>query len=343
MKLTWKQIEPFVKAPDPQARVILIYGPDSGLMRERSSIIGKTIVADLNDPFNAVTLTADQIAEDPARLFDEANAISMMGGGRLIRIEDGTDKLAVTVKDYLENPSRDNLVILEAGELGPRSPLRQLCEKSKAAAALPCYIEDERGISQLTRDILKEQGFTIQSDAVTWLSAAISGDRMRARSEIEKLTLYMYGHGPQITIEDVQACCGEAGAQNLDDLVYAVGGGQTEKALKTFHKLQEEGIPAITMLRSLQNHFRKLHLVQASLGVSLPMDEALKKLQPPLFFKLEQPFKAQISRWSLSALNTVLDRLSQLEAQSKQTGTPVDTLLAQALLSLSRAPARSAA
>ena len=51
MKLTWKQIEPFVKSPDPAARVVLVYGPDDGLMRERAKLMGQTIVADLNDPF----------------------------------------------------------------------------------------------------------------------------------------------------------------------------------------------------------------------------------------------------------------------------------------------------
>ncbi|MEM6781533.1 MAG: DNA polymerase III subunit delta [Pseudomonadota bacterium] len=336
MKLTWKQIEPFVKAPNPDARVILVYGPDNGLMRERAKTIGQTIVSDLNDPFNAVTLTSEQLLEDPARLADEAGAISMMGGNRLIRIQDGSDKIAPLIKTYLEEPSADNLVIIEAGELGPKSPLRQLCEKGKNAAAVPCYVEDERGISQVIKDMLREAGFNIQSDAAAWLSGAISGDRLRARGEIEKLITYM-GKGPaNVTLEDVQNCCGEAGAQGLDDLVYAVGNGKIENALKTFHKLQEEGIADITILRSLQNHFRKLHLVKATIDQGETIDSAIRVLQPPLFFKLEQSFKAQLTRWSLPALTSTLARLSDIEAQSKQTGTPVRTLIAQALLSISK-------
>ena len=42
MKLVFKQIEPFVAAPDPAARVILVYGPDQGLMKERSTRMAKT-------------------------------------------------------------------------------------------------------------------------------------------------------------------------------------------------------------------------------------------------------------------------------------------------------------
>lgn len=334
MKLTWKQIEPFVKAPDAKARVILVYGPDNGLMRERAQVMGKTVVEDLNDPFNAVTLNADQLIEDPARLADEASAMSMMGGGRLIRIEDGADKLAPLIKDYLQEPSAQNLVIIEAGELGPRSALRGLCEKAKNAAAVPCYVEDERGIAGLIRQTMQDEGYTIPGDAVGWLAAAITGDRARARREIEKLILYM-GDEKQITIDHVQACCGEAGAQSLDKLVYSVGGGSPETALKAYTTLLDEGVPAIAILRALQNHFRKLHVTKARVMEGSALPDAMKMLSPPIFFKVEDAFKSQINRWSLPALDNILGRLAQLEAQTKQTGTPVETLCGQALLAIS--------
>ncbi|MCB9990200.1 MAG: DNA polymerase III subunit delta [Rhodospirillales bacterium] len=335
MKLSWKQIEPFVKSPDPAARVILVYGPDNGLMRERARTMGNTIVADLNDPFNAVTLSGDALLDDPARLADEASAMSMMGGGRLIRIEDGGDKLAPLLKEYLESPSDQNLVIIEAGELGPKSALRALCEKAKNAAAVPCYVEDERSIAGLIRESVQAEGYTIAGDAVSWLAGAIVGDRGRARSEIEKLILFM-GEDKQITLDAVQTCCGEAGAQSMDNLVYSVGGKNPAAALKAYATLMDEGIPAVAILRALQNHFRRLHMVKARLQEGEDIGSALKTLSPPLFFKFEDPFKAQLGRWSMPLLEKTLMRLAQIEAQTKQTGTPVETLCGQAILGLSK-------
>ncbi len=334
MKLAWKQIEPFIKSPDPAARVILVYGPDHGLMRERAQTMGKTVVADLNDPFNAVTLSAAALIEDPARLADEAGALSMMGGARLIRIEDGGDKIAPLIKDYLQTPSAENLVIIEAGELGPKSPLRALCEKAKNAAAVPCYVEDERDMAGLVRRTLQDDGFRIDGDAVSWLAAAITGDRGRARRELEKLALYM-GEETAITLEHVQACCGSAGAQSLDVLVYSAGGGKPEAALKAYTVLLDEGVPPIAVLRALQNHFRRLHLAQARIREGDTADGAMKALSPPVFFKFADSFRSQLSRWSLPALDGVLNRLAALEAQTKQTGAPVETLCGQALLAIS--------
>jgi DNA polymerase-3 subunit delta len=336
MKLTWKQIEPFLKKPDPKARVVLIYGPDDGLMRERAKIIGKSVVPDLDDPFNVVTLNSDILNEDPARLSDEANALSMMGGARLIRIEGGADKITPTIKDYLDNPSDENLVVIQAGELGPRSSLRLLCEKAKNAAALPCYVEDERDISNLIREMLTSAGYRIDSDAQIWLSGNIAGDRARSRAEIEKLILYMASSDNKtVRLEDVQACCGDTGTTSLDDLVYAVGGNQPEAAMAAYHRLLGEGVAEVVILRTLQNHFRRLHYTNAMIAQGKSAQEAVKSLQPPIFFKVEPAFRAQVSKWKGKKLDTVLSKLSELEAQTKTTGAPVETLCAQAILSLS--------
>lgn len=336
MKLPFKQIEPFVKAPDPQARVILIYGPESGLMKERSGIIGKTIVADLNDPFNAVTLSADKLIEDPARLMDEALAMSMMGGGRLIRIEDASDTLSPLIKEYLQNPSAQNLVVIEAGELGTKSPLRALIEKAGNAAAVPCYVEDERDLGNLIRDSMKAAGYTIEHDAAGLLAAALVGDRLRARNEIEKLILYKGADKTAITLDDVQACTGGAGAQTLDKFVYGVTGSKPDIVLTAFQILMQEGVPLIVVLRTLQNHFRRLHVVKARVERGEALEIIMKSLQPPVFWKQEDMFKSQIRSWSLSGLARTLQKLSELEASCKKTGIPDETLTAQALLSISR-------
>ena len=336
MKLSYRDIEPFVKNPNPAARVILVYGPDNGLMKERAKTMSLSVVEDINDPFNAVTLSTDILNEDPARLSDEAGAISMMGGGRLVRIENATEKLTPLVKEYLENPSESALIVLEAGELNPRSSLRKLCESAKNAAAVPCYVEDERDLSRLIRETLQAENIGIDNDAATWLAANISGDRQKARNELNKLITYKGADMTPVSLEDVQACCGEAGALALDDLVYAVAGHNAAQALKTYNQLTEEGVNFIVILRSLQNHFRRLHVTKTKIDQGDNPESAMKSLSPPIFFKQQNAFKTQLNRWSTGGIYKVLQRLMDVEAQCKQTGMPVETLCAQAVLGISK-------
>ena len=336
MKLSYRDIEPFVKSPNPKARVILIYGPDHGLMKERSDIIGKTIVADLNDPFNVVALSSEDILEDPERLSVEANSISMMGGQKLIRIENATDKVTEALKAYLTAPSNETLIIAQAGELSPRSALRKLCESAENAAALPCYVEDEQSLARLIRETILAANLTIDQDAIRWLAANIAGDRQKVRSALDKLICYKGKEPGAISLEDAQMCCGAASAIALDDLVYSTAGNNTSEALKIYTQLLEEGTAFISILRALQTHFRKLHVAKCEMDGGKNADLAMKALSPPIFFKQQPAFKAQLSRWSTQGIMNVLQKLAELEAQCKTTGMPVETLCAQAVLGISK-------
>ncbi|MCK5374407.1 MAG: DNA polymerase III subunit delta [Alphaproteobacteria bacterium] len=341
MKIQFRQIESFVKAPDKSARVILVYGPDNGLVRERAAIIGKTVVEDLNDPFNVAALSNEGLIEDPARLPDEASAISMMGGDRLIRIDGGSDKITMLLKAYLKNPVESALVVIQAGELSPRSSLRKLCESAKNAAALPCYVEDERNVAGFIRTKLQEENMHIEPDAISWLASNIAGDRGRVRSELEKLITYKGTEDSSpISLAQAQAACGNAKQQSFDDLVYALGAKRSAQALKAYSILTEEGTAFIAIIRSLQNHFRRLHITKSYVQSGMDIDSAMKKLSPPVFFKQALQFKGQVNNWPLDTLGIILNKLTELEVQCKKTGSPVETLCSQAILGISKMRSR---
>ncbi len=337
MKLQARQIESFVQKPGPEIRAVLVYGPDSGLIRARGKTLGLSVVKDLSDPFNVALLSGPGLIADPARLRDEAFAISMMGGDRLIRIEDAGDALTALMKDYLAEPGTHALVVLEAGELGPRSPLRLLFEKSGNAAAVPCYVENERDLAGLARRMLQDEHLSIDQDALAWLSGSLVGDRQQAVAEIDKLVTYMYGENDRVTLEDVQACCGTAGARSLDDLVFAVGSHAPQRALSAYDQLLEEGTPVIAVLRALQNHFTRLHFACARMQAGEEADRVMETLSPPVFYKYKDAFRAQLLGQSPAKLDEKLEMLAALEASCKRTGMPDETLCGQALLALARA------
>ena len=337
MKLQARQIDGFLKSPDKAVRAVLVYGPDQGLVKERAKILGLKIVPDLNDPFNAAHLTGDLIEADASRFFDEVNSQSLMGGTRLIRITDVDNKFAVHLKDWLKsNPSDGALVVIEGGALGPRDALRKHCEEAPNAAALPCYVPDERDMMVFIRDQVREQGKAIDNDAVSWLSQALKGDRATAKMEIEKLCLYVGANQNMISLRDAQASCGENGDQGLDDLVEATFGRNPLKAMSTLHRLMDEGTDIIVIERTLQNHIRRLHQVKIDVEENgQPIELAMKKLQPPVFFKQEDRFRSQVNKFSGPYLRKLLARLSEIEAETKRTGTPSKALISDALLKLS--------
>src|SRR2546423_13744131 len=78
------EADSFAARPDPSRAVVLVFGPDAGLVSERVDAIVRASVDDPNDPFSLVRLDGDAIASDPARLVDEATTVPLFGGGRAI-------------------------------------------------------------------------------------------------------------------------------------------------------------------------------------------------------------------------------------------------------------------
>src|SRR5690606_31524089 len=109
---------------------------------------------DLADPFRVADLAGDTVADDPARLADEAAAMAMTGGRRVVRVRDAGNDTAPAFQSFLDHPMGDALIVAEAGELDGRSALRKLFEKAENAAALACYRDEGRDLAAVIRETL---------------------------------------------------------------------------------------------------------------------------------------------------------------------------------------------
>ena len=148
VKIAAKDAESFAKTPPgPELRAVLVYGPDAGLVAERAKALAAGAAGDLDDPFRLIQLGAEQLAGDPARLADEAAALSFSGGRRVVWVRGAGDGLAGACKDFVAERPGEALVVLEAGDLPARSALRKLFESAgPGVAALPCYRDEARDL-----------------------------------------------------------------------------------------------------------------------------------------------------------------------------------------------------
>ncbi|CAO3415549.1 DNA polymerase III subunit delta [Azospirillum doebereinerae] len=340
MKLQAKAIDGFLRRPDPKVRAVLLYGPDSGLVRDRAQTLGRTVVEDLADPFRVAEFIGRAIADDPAKLADEAAALSFTGGRRLIRVRDAEDNATAAFAAFLDNvPPGDSLVVVESGDLSARSKLRLLFEGEDAAAAIPCYVEEEASLGRVIADILHGHGLTADPDALTFLAGNLVGDRMVARGEVEKLALYM-GGTKRVTLEDAQACVGDSAALSMDEPVWAAAEGDFATLDRSLARLFAEGTSPVPILRGAQRHFQRLHLIGAQVAAGKSAEAAIESIRPPVFFKLKSRLVGQARRWSPNLVRQALERLVDAEADCKRTNMPDQTLCARVLFQLASLAAR---
>ena len=182
--LRGKEIDSFLARPDPARPIILLYGPDAGLVRERADALLKSAVDDPNDPFSMVKLDGDELSAEPSRLVDEALTVPLFGGRRVIRVRAGTRNFAGGIDTLAEMGVKDCRIVIEAGELRAENPLRKACERAKTAVAIGCYPDGERDLAKLIDDELKIASLRIAPDARAALMSLLGGDRQASRNEL---------------------------------------------------------------------------------------------------------------------------------------------------------------
>ena len=342
MKIDARSADRFAQKPDPKIRAVLLYGPDGGLVRERAEAVTRSVVEDPKDPFRVAELSSSSLKDDPALLNDEAAAISFGGGRRVLRVVKPEETLAAQFERFLTELPGDALLVIEAEDLTPRSKIRSLFEKAESGAAVACYRDEDRNLSQLLRDSLKEAGFSISQDALAYLSGNLGSNRPVTRREIEKLVTYKgppEGGNAEIALDDVLATVGDSAHLTLDDLSRAVADGDLAAVERILEKAFAEGANAIPVLRAVSGHFMRLATARSLMDAGRSADQAMGQLRPPIFFKMKGPFGAQLNLWSSARLGQAINRLLECELACKRTGAPAALLTSRALFEIAaRAP-----
>lgn len=339
MKIEPRQADAFLKKPDPKIRGVVVYGNDDGLIAERAVLLAKSVCEDLSDPFRVIDISGEALKGDPARLADEFGAMSLMGGRRVVRVRPAGEETVAALENLVAAPAGDALIVIEGGNLTPRSGLRALAETESSLAALPCYMDSEAELERLVEGAAKAQGFTVDRDALEWIVERIGGDRGQTRSEIDKLLLYKTSDDSKtITLDDALAVLGDTAAIGIDDVVLATFDGNAEALDRSLDRVFAEGGNPVQLVRSLQRHVDQLHLVSGHVAAGINFEAALFKARGlPRGWRMRQGFERHARAWPLPRLSAAVTRILDAEIECKTTGLPDEAIARRLCLALSQA------
>lgn len=334
MKFTPAQLKRFTDRPDAVLRALLVFGADEGLVRERALAVARAIAEDPKDPFRVAELDAAGLLADPARLADEAAAISMMGGRRLVKVSRAGDRHAALFREFLAAPPGDGFVLVTADELARGSSLRKAFEDSPNAAAIECGYDSAETIDGLIDQMLAGQGLIVSEEARQHLRANLGGDRMISRQELDKLVLYKMGDDPTVTVEDARACVGDSSAEAFDAVGRAAASGDMKALIAALARAEETGESPIGLLRLTARRMQRLHLVASLAERGVQLEAAFKSLKPPAFQSEGNEMRLLLRRWNTRKLTTALTLLLEAEMACKTTGMPAEAITARTMMRL---------
>jgi DNA polymerase-3 subunit delta len=337
------EFDQFVNRRARDFRIFLVYGPDRGLVSERSGALAKMTGVNQQDAFSCMRLEASDISSDPGRLFDEAYSTGLFGGEKLIWIKSaGADKGLTDAVAALAEKAPDNAwIVIEAGDLKKGANLRKAAESAATAMAIPCYADDSKSLNALIDEELASFQLRIGSEARRALLESLGGDRIASRGEIRKLALYAMGE-PLIELHHVVEIIGDASAISADDAVDAILQGDRTAFLHTMQKAIASKTAVFLVLQGCLRQFQLLDLMRAEMDERrISAADAMNIHARYLHFRRKPIVEAALRNWNSQGIATELNRLQTAIFQTRQRAALEDTIALQTLLATTLISARN--
>jgi DNA polymerase-3 subunit delta len=326
-------VDRFIARPDPERLVVLVFGPDAGLVRERVDKLVRGAVEDPNDPFALARLEGEELAANPARLVEEAHTVPLFGGRRAVLVKAGSRNIAAAVESVIAAPSAECRIIIEAGDLKRNAPLRALCEKAKVAVALPCYADSERDLTRLVDDEMRKAELAIALDARAALLALLGGDRLASRNELRKLALYAQGR-ERIELADVLAVVSDASNLALDGVLDAAIAGDTRGVESEFVKARASGASPAAIVSAAIRQVANLHKMRLAIDAGDPVDIAMQRGAPPVHFSRHKAVGEALRAWSAARLLRAMAQLAEASLDTRRSAALAEAIAQRTLLSI---------
>lgn len=338
MKATQKDFAAIAPRAASEARVFFLCGPDDAGVHEAAS----RLVELLENPGERVELAGADLRRDPVRLGDEARSTSLFGDARHIMVRASGDEAAEAVEILIGGEAAPCPVIIAASGATDKSKTAKLLADRKDALVAMFWPPDLKSVAGTVRQIADREGVRIDGALAERIARAAGLDVRIARSEIEKMALYLDASAASPRSAD-PAVFDAIGASTEEDgfmpIVNAVLGGEQARLAGELRRMRELGLNAVAVLLAMERRVAQLAALASRLGPRGDIRALLEseKTARRVFWKDERDLANQLKRWRGRRLERLVDKLTVLHRTMLANSQSAELLLAQALAEIARA------
>ena len=307
-----------VDEPDPRVRFYLFHGTDES----QSSALGDRLVTALKASKHGIAGGA--LRGDPALLADEAGAIDMFGGAKVIWVQPAGEEIVAAVEALLDAPASESPVVAIAGRLGKASGLLKLAESHELALSHVSYELDARDAERLVAELARTEGLRTQPGTAARIAEACANDRRMIAQELAKMALYLDAspNAPKDLGSDALDAIGaETGGDFLGiaDLALA---GDVHSLGDALSRMEAGGRDAIPIVRSLQRWLLMLAPIRARIDAGERSQAVMTSVGKSLFWKDKPKVERMLGLWDSAGLARVSERAGELERRLMRGDSP---------------------
>ncbi len=319
---------------------VLLYG-DQPFLRDacRAQLIEKFVPAAARAW--AVSRFSAERGETQAAL-DQAQTIPMLSAQQVVFLEDmeaiedlgekNREATVEAIESYLKDPAPFTVLVMEASKLDMRMQLgKKLAEYSLMVEVGLGENSEERNTASavLAKSLAKEQGVEFAKGAAEDLAEFVSGDLMRLKTEVDKLTTFA-AERKVVRREDVSALVISEKTTTIWEVADLLASRQPKLALEFIERLLREGEEPVLMIGGMAWMYRKLIEASELRGVTNGWQAARALGMRPEQAELALQCARKISKERLLAgLRALQEADDRLKGGAKEPRTVMEFLVAQ--------------
>lgn len=339
MKATQKTFAGMAQRAARECRVFYFCGPD-----EAGASDAADKIAALLPQGERVDMSGADLRRDPVRLADEARSVSLFGDRRIIHVRTAGDESLEAVETLLASPVEGWPVLIVATSASDKSRVAKVLGDRADALVAMFHPPDLKSVAHAVRDMADSAGVRMSGELAERVARASALDTRMARSEIEKLSLYLDA-SPQAPRTADAAAIDAIGAASEDDsflpLVNVVLGGDTARIAAELARFHEMEINPVGLLLAFERRGVQLATLAGRLGNRTDINGFMEGEMAArrVFFRDKGDLSQQLRRWRGRRLERLLARLAELHAALMADNRNSELVLSQAMVEIVRAAA----
>lgn len=306
-------------------KINLIYGENFHLKNE---IISKLSHVFKKNNFKTKFIKEDEILKNIEILDNYLNQDNLFGDQEILIIQNTTDKLL----NYINLEDQDKKIILVSDNLTKKDNLRNIAEKSQYISCVACYEDNEKTLQSLLQIGITKLGLKIPYEVINQLFNINKLNRNDINSGLEKLALIT--KDKKLDHETFSTLFNTTSSYDAFEISNALLLGdktQLNKILSSFYHFAINFNEVLGPLKYKINKLLDIHEFNKNQNnVSLAVDS----YKPPIFWKEKDLVKKQLTKWNKNELNTLLDKINEIEILCKLNHEIAETIFNKFLLDI---------
>ena len=340
MKATQKNFASMAQRAAQECRAFYFCGPD-----EAGAADAAARIAGLLGEAEKVEISGADLKRDPVRLADEARSVSLFGDRRVIHVRTAGDEAFDAVETLLASPVDGWPVLIVATSATDKSRIAKLLGDRPDSLIAMFYPPDVRSVTETVRGMADSVGLRLTGELAERIARATALDTRMARSEVEKLALYLDA-SPQAPRTADAAALDAIGAVSEDDgfmpVVNVVLSGDARRLGTELARMRDLGLNPVGLLLAFERRAAQLAQLAGRMGSRGDINGFLEQEMSArrVFFRDKPDLAQQMKRWRGRRLERLVERLMELHRALLADNRNGELLLAQGLAEITRAAAR---